>query len=159
MKRLTLAVILALAAPLVYAQSAENYTIPASGGASGVVAQLTEIVNAVNLETCFRWGKLSGCTDTGASGTCVAAGAAGGSSCTAAQARTANARIFPQTEVGRGEYTIHRIATPEFEKQKEIPNRVSKIAVCQWFNAQNQTVKDAECAKYGLLANCPCPAQ
>lgn len=155
MKRFGFIFVFLLTAPLALAQS-ENYTIPAS---AGQVTQLTEIVNAVNLETCFRFGKAAGCTDTGAGGTCVAAQANGGASCTPGQARAADARIFPLTQAGREEYVIFKIAAPTFVSQKEIPNRLGKIAYCQWFEAQDQTGKDAECTKVGLLAGCTCPAQ
>jgi len=148
-------VIVALVALAPYAAAQENYNVPAS---AQQVADLTAVVTGANLRTCLLWGKAAGCTDQGASGTCVAAGAAGGSSCTAAQARAANARIFPATQAGREEFVQFKIAAPTFVAMKNELPTFSRAAYCSWFGLQTQTTQDSECTKIGLSAGCSCPA-
>src|SRR5687767_9696001 len=79
----------------------ETYAVP---GSAANVATLTSVISFRNRETCERWSLATTCTQAQA---CTAANAIGGSSCTAANARAANARIFPLTQAGREEYVIH----------------------------------------------------
>lgn len=152
MRRFPLAlVLLLLLAPLAHAQ--EDYTISAN---ANQVADLTWIVSVENTKTCITWGLPAGCTQAAA---CTAANASGGASCTAAQARAAQARIFPLTQAGRQEFVIFKIAAPQFQTMRVEANNFGRQAYCAWFNAQTQGVRDGVCTAIGLPAGCSCPAQ
>lgn len=131
----------------------ETYSISAT---AGQVASLAEIIAVDNVTTCITWGFSPGCTQ---GDVCIAAGATGGASCTAAQARAKGVRLWPATQAGREEYVIFSIAAPEFQSRKARYVQVSKSAYCWWFDHSNQTVKDAECTKVGFSSGCSCPAQ
>lgn len=150
MRRFPLLLLLLLA-PVAWTQ--EDYTISAN---ANQVADLTWIVSVANTKTCINWGLSAGCTQAAA---CTAANAAGGASCTAAQARAAQARVWPQTQAGRQEFVIFEIAAPGFQTLRTEANNFGRQAYCAWFNAQTQGVKDGVCTAIGLPAGCSCPAQ
>lgn len=151
MKKL-LIVLAVLVAPLAAAQ--ETYSISAS---AGQVSDLTAIVTGANLATCRLWVPATpACTQAQA---CTAANAPGGASCTAAQARGVNARIFPQTQAGREEFVTFQIAAPNFISMKATLPQQTRPAYCTWFNLQAQGTQDSECSKIGLSAGCQCPLQ
>jgi hypothetical protein len=109
------------------------------------------MVAANNNSVCAAVDLASGCTQAQA---CTAANATGGASCTAAQARNANVRIFPQTFAGREEFFQFRIALPKFlELRAEIVNLNQAHAKRTW-DAGNQTVRDGMCTAAGLAAGC-----
>src|SRR5687768_9027420 len=66
-----------------FAQAQETYSLPAS---AGNVVTLSEVITFYNGETCGRYSLAESCTQAQV---CTASGAAGGSSCTAGQARAA----------------------------------------------------------------------
>jgi hypothetical protein len=104
-----------------------------------------------NRQACTRLGLSSTCTQAQA---CTAANAAGGASCTAAQARAANARIYPATQAGREEFLTFSIVAPEFQRRVKGAAADEQNAAKAWFLAQSQAVRDAECAKWGVAAGC-----
>lgn len=145
MRKLLIFPLLLLAAPLA---AQESYTISAN---AGQVADLTLIVSANNGRTCLRLGQVELCTQAQA---CVAAGATGGASCTAGQARAANARIFPATQAGREEFVTFVIAAPRFQDMKQgIVGYDQERAKANW-TVFNQAQKDAACASLGRAAGC-----
>ena len=138
-----------LVAPL---QAQETYDQAAD---AAQVADLTAIVAAHNQARCKAYNLATNCTQAQA---CTAAAAPGGSSCTAAQARSVGARIFPGTLAGRDEYVTFEIVLPEFIKRKTLLFDHGQTAYCLWWDAQNQTTKDAELTKIGFptgLTACP----
>jgi hypothetical protein len=145
MKPYILALLVLLAATA-SAQEDLTITIPA--------AELPHLINQVattNVETCERLHLAVTCTQAQA---CVAAAAVGGASCTAAQARAADARIFPATTAGRSEYVTFRLVAPQVEAAKPRVTARNKKRMCVWFNGLNQTQKDAECVKHDSPAGC-----
>ena len=107
--RLIVGVAFALAS--VTASAQESHVIPVS---LANIAKENSIINGKNAKTCQRLSLAIGCTQAQA---CTAASAAGGASCTAAQARAAKARIWLLTQPGREEYTIFGIVEPAFDDQ------------------------------------------
>ena len=145
MRRLLLTFLFMMAGPL-FAQ--ETYSLPAS---AGNVADLTAIVDATNGRVCETRGLPVTCTQAQI---CVAASAPGGASCTAAQARQAQVRIFPQTQAGREEYVAFMIALPKFlELRAEIVKRAQERLQNFW-NIANQSQKDALCIASDQPAGC-----
>ena len=126
----------------------ETYSIPAT---TNRVTQLIQVVNMRNEKTCLRLWKQAGtnpwtpsttCTQAQA---CVVAGATGGASCTAAQARNAGARIWVQTQSGREEFVTFGIAAPSFDDQYNAVPGWDQIMQCNTWNAGSQAVKDSMC--------------
>ena len=146
MKKLLLALALLFLADA--AQAQETYSVSAS---AGQVASHERDRASRARATCLRLGQAVGCTQAQA---CTAANAAGGASCTAAQARAADARIYPATQAGREEFLTFSIIVPEFLSRIANAASSERAAAGVWFNAQNQTTKDAECVKWGLAAGC-----
>lgn len=139
------AVLLLLAAT---ASAQESYSQNAS---AGQVTDLRAVVAAKNEETCERVGLSESCTQAQA---CTAGNAAGGASCTAAQARTANVRIFPDTQAGRDEYVLHVFVLPQFNEARNLISRRHQIKLCRWWATANRTQKDAVCTAAGQSAGC-----
>jgi hypothetical protein len=131
------------------ANAQESYSIPAT---ASQVTDVTSIAIAKNKKTCVRLGLAIGCTQAQA---CTAANAAGGASCTAAQARNANARIFvSSTQAGREEYVSFQIVLPAFQDQiAAVPGQTQREACANW-QTFNQTQKDAACTAAGITAPC-----
>lgn len=130
------------------AESQETYSIAANASQH---ADLRQHVLGVNRSTCRRLQLVPTCTQAQA---CTAAQAPGGASCTAAQARGANARIWPDSQAGREEYVTFVWVAPHFvEARATLPNQ-GMGDYCIWWATQNQTTRDAECAKVGAPAGC-----
>jgi len=127
----------------------ENYTIPAP---SNRVTQLIQVVNMRNEKTCVRLWRRAGtnpwavpwqCTQAQA---CVVAGATGGASCTAAQARAVDARIWVNTtEAGRTEFVTFFMVSPAFDDQYSAVPGWDQYIQCVTWNAASQATKDAMC--------------
>ena len=146
MKKLLLALTLVALPSMVEAQ--EVYSISATAN------QVTRITRANALtarRTCLRLGLAEGCTQAQA---CVAANAAGGASCTAAQARAANARIYPITQAGREEFITFEFIVKELKEFDAEAVRRDQDLYCIWFKAQNQATQNAECSKISSVAEC-----
>lgn len=126
----------------------ETYSVSATAAQVAKVDK-GRILN--NRLTCLKLGLAVGCTQASA---CVAAGAAGGSGCTAAQARAAEARIYPNTSAGREEYLGFGIILDALTKVDQLTSKFDAQDYCTWFNAQNQATKDAECSKISAPAGC-----
>lgn len=144
---------LLLAAAAVLALSAtagaqENYTLPA--GAGNVVTISTLIAKGAR-DTCLRFNLLATCTQAEA---CQAAGAVGGTGCTAAQARAANARIYPNTFAGREEFTTFEIALPRFVELVASQQAEDRRAFCVAWNAASVGTRNAFCTSISLAAGC-----
>lgn len=134
------------------AAAQETYSVAAT---SGQVADLTSIVASFNQTRCRALNLTLNCTQAQA---CVAANAAGGSSCTDAQARAAGARIYGNSQAQREDYVLREIVQPQFVNLKAALFAGGQIAYCLWWDAQNQTTKDAELTKIGFptgLTACP----
>jgi hypothetical protein len=148
MQKLIPLLIVALLALAGAAQAQETYSIPAN---AGQVATLTDILTYANIDTCQRLVSANTCTQAQA---CTAANAASGASCTAAQARAANARIWLNTQSGREEFVIFQIAAPRFldlaaglaSLKATIQARAAALAT--------QTAKDSSCTDLGLPTGC-----
>lgn len=100
-----------------------------------------------NTAVCARFNLAASCTQGQA---CTAAGAAGGASCTAIQARAVDVEIFANTLAGRETFFIQKIL-------KRVRDEVLKLELgnddaaqkCINWRAGNDTVKDAMCAAAG----------
>lgn len=133
-------------------EAQETYTI---NGSAGQVADLRQYVLAINRGQCRRLALAITCTQAQA---CTAANAPGGASCTAAQARGAGARIWPDTQAGREEFVTFQWIAPHFIEAKSSLPALAAPDYCGWWSAQNQTTKDAECTKIGAPTGCSiCP--
>src|SRR5690349_13440752 len=139
------AALLSIAAP---AEAQESYTASAT---VGQVADFRQYVLAINRGTCRKYSLAATCTQAQA---CTAANAAGGASCTAAQARAASARIWPDTQAGREEFMTFVWLVPKFNEAKSSLPSQANADYCAWWSASNQTTKDAECSKIGAPNGC-----
>ena len=149
MKKLLL-LLAVLVAPATMAQ--EVYSISAT---AAQVTTLTTMLRVQNEQVCTRTNQALTCTQAQA---CVAGGAVGGSSCTAAQARAANVRIFPSTLAGREEFVLFGIAAPRFNVLKGEIVSWDQQRFCADWNASTQTEKDAVCSAATLPNGCElCP--
>lgn len=140
-----------LVAPWAAAQ--ETYSIAAN---ANQVTDLTAIVSAANGGVCNSLNLALSCTQAQA---CTAANAPGGSSCTAAQARGANVRIYPQTQAGREEFVLFVIAGPRFaELRASAVPAFSQRKLCDFWATATRTQKDTTCSSVGLPNGCElCP--
>jgi hypothetical protein len=132
----------------VFAEAQENYTVPANATQA---AEFRQHVLAVNRSVCRRFNLSASCTQAQA---CTAANAPGGASCTAAQARGANVRIYPDTAAGREEYMTFVWVLPHFtEARTTLPSQI-QLDLCAWWGTLNQTQKDTQCSTWGAPAGC-----
>lgn len=138
-------IILLLSGP---AMAQETYSLNAS---AGNVTTLTGVITGLNGNLCVQYGLPRTCTQ---SQVCTASNTPGGASCTAAQARTNNVRIFPLTQAGREEFTTHRIAAPKFTELVRDQRNEDRRAFCAGWNAASQLAKDNACSDLGLPAGC-----
>jgi hypothetical protein len=139
--------------PAEEAQAQETYTL--SYGAAPV-ARLNRTRAAINVQTCKRLGLADACTQAEA---CTAAGAAGGASCSDAQAVAANARIYPDTQAGREEL-VTQLALQSFRAiERALLTEPEARGVCQWFtNTATAQQRSDFCTTAGQPADCmPCP--
>lgn len=145
MRRLLLG-FLALCPAIAWGQ--ESYSVSAS---ANQVSNLTNAIASINQDLCDRYTLGTNCTQAQA---CTAVNAPGGASCTAAQARQANVRIWPNTQAGREEFVVFYIVGPRFQDLVQGTVGSNRARYCAWWNTQNQTTKDGECTKLGLPAGC-----
>lgn len=149
MKKILLLLLVGMAAP---AMAQETYSLSAT---AQQVSDLTLIVTAANGRACESFNLAETCTQAQA---CTAANAAGGASCTAAQARAANARIFPLTQPGREEFVTFMIAAPRFQDFKVGIVGRDHDKMCQFWSTATQVQKDTTCTSVGRSAGCQlCP--
>lgn len=149
MRTTVFAVLLCLAGG---AAAQESYSTTAT---AQQVSDLRQHVLALNRVTCRRLQLTAACSQAQA---CVAANAAGGASCTAAQARAANVRIWPDAQAGREEFIMWTWIVPRMLEARAALAGLTIADYCVWWDSQNQTTKDAECAKIGAPASCfVCP--
>jgi hypothetical protein len=116
----------------------------------------------VNRATCLRLGLPAGFSDAAnctQAQACIQAGAVGGASCTAAQARAENARIYPNTTAGREEAMVFEGVVPWVMGLTTTARATDPDAYCTNFWASaNTTTRNAECTKSGLPNDCDiCP--
>lgn len=122
----------------------EAYTVNAT--TANQVQQITRFVNIENKKVCTRLGLFASCTQAQA---CTAANAPGGASCTAAQARGANVRIYPNTLAGREEWADFAIFRPAMiDRKNGITNNDRDNGCSTWTNG-SAAQKDAMCATFG----------
>ncbi len=130
------------------ASAQETYSLQADAPS---VVILTDLATFNNARTCLTLGLAVGCTQAQA---CTAANAAGGASCTAAQARAANVRIWPATLAGREEYVMFQIAVPRFNDlaggMDNLKEAVRKLQI----PALSTVTKNSACSTMGLPAGC-----
>lgn len=117
----------------------ETYSLSAN---ATQVTNLTAIVSTSNSQTCLRLTAIESCTQAAA---CTAAGAVGGASCTAAQARTANARIYPATLAGREEYVTFVWVVPQFLAAVEVPSVFEQERMCLNWQTMTTTQRNTLC--------------
>lgn len=147
-KTLLLAFALTVPVPLT---AQETYSVSANATQT---FDFRQHVIGANRSTCRRLGA-SGAPDCTQANACLAANAQGGASCTAAQARAASARIFPDSQAGREEYLTFVWVAPQFVAARGALTVVHDIERCNWWNnVATQPQRDADCAKYGLQAGC-----
>lgn len=146
MKSLPLVFVVLLAA--VAAEAQETYSLPAG---AGNVTTLSTVMTGLNRETCLRYSLSASCTQAQV---CAAAGAAGGASCTAAQARAAGVRIYPITFSGREEFVTFGIALPEFLRLVAAQQSETRRLFCEGWNAATVTQRNNACTAIGLSAGC-----
>lgn len=133
-------------------QAQEAYAVNAT---AGQVTRLTKAVTIQNRQTCASSGFSANCTQAQV---CTQANAAGGASCTAAQARAANVRIYPNTLARREEFVTFGLVVPAFQQLTATATTTDQQDFCAAFKAAAQGTKDATCATYGLPAACEiCP--
>jgi len=145
MKKLLLLLPLLLLAAAAHAQ--EAYSISAT---ANQVNNLTDIVTTANARTCLRLTATEICTQAAA---CTAANAPGGSSCTAAQARGANARIYPLTQAGREEFVTFVFVAPQFIGALGDPVAFEFERACANWTAFTNTQKNSACQALGRTAS------
>jgi hypothetical protein len=126
----------------------ETYSIPAT---ANQVSKLTVILVANNEKTCLKLNLATTCTQAQA---CTTAGAPGGASCSAAQARNANVRIYPTTQAGREEFLTFVFVAPGFQNAYNDQSDYYHNKYCAWWALQNDATKDSECSKSGAPNNC-----
>lgn len=135
-------------------EAQEVYSVSANAIQVAIVQQWTAFLNRDN---CRRINAAGGAACTQAQA-CTAVNAPGGSGCSPAQARQAGVRIWPDSQAGREEYMLHGVAAPALADIKaKLPASIV-IDKCIWWNGQNTTVQNAECATIGAPPGCsPCP--
>jgi len=150
MKRLLLLVVLSFIPA--FAEAQESYNVAAT---AGQVTRLTKAVTIQNRQTCGASGFPASCTQAQV---CTFVNAAGGASCTAAQARAANVRIYPNTLAGREEFVTFALVVPAFQQLVSIAVSTDQQDFCAAFKAAAQGTNNATCATYGLPTVCEiCP--
>jgi hypothetical protein len=102
----------------------------------------------VNRDTCLRLNAAGGATCSQAQA-CTAAGAAGGAGCSTAQARAANAEIFANSEAGRTTMIAQTIILPAFVDFDAQAIAEDRAAYCAWWKDPTTTraAKDLDCNK------------
>lgn len=149
MRKIVFALLAVFAATTAFAQ--ETYSVDAT---VQQVADLTAIINARNERLCYKVtaGAAFTCTQAAA---CTFFNAPGGASCTATQARSVGARVYPNANAtDRTEYVKFNMAGPQFTDQKAILPSWSQFKACLKWQTDNQTARDSSCSAAGLGAGC-----
>jgi hypothetical protein len=146
MKTLTLVLVALLGAAS--AQAQETYSLPAG---AGNVVTLTTVIAGLNGDNCVRYALPRTCTQAQV---CTAAGAPGGASCSATQARGAGVRIYPLTQPGREEFVTFGIALPAFLQLVSNQQQETRRVFCEGWLASNTTARNNACSALGLAAGC-----
>ena len=155
MKRLLLIVAVLLAAASVQAQ--ETYSVTLGGittNRNSFVGQVELGRVQVNSDVCTNKGLPADCTQAQA---CVAYGVTGGSSCTAADALAAEARIYANTLAGRESFVANQVV--RFRLSMYLTEQIRREAATftTWCKSANQTALNAVCTAAGLPNGCyPC---
>lgn len=115
---------------------------------------LIEIIADDNNKTCLRLGLAIGCNQgqacTTPGTTCV-----GGVSCSAAQARACNARIFSSSSTAnREEFLLHSYIVPRFNSDVQSLPSSNQTSACRNWQSFNQTQRNSACTAFGLTAPC-----
>lgn len=120
------------------------------------VSKAADQVALSNAKVCRKFSLPDTCTQAQA---CTAAGAPGGSSCTAAQARGANVRIFPATQAGREEYITFNFIIPGLDDRQAQVVGDNRTKQCQFWVSANAAQRSALCTASGLPSTCDlsCP--
>lgn len=139
---------LALLAISCAAVAQETYSIPAS---APNVTTLTQVITAQNGDLCARYGLARTCSQAQL---CTAAGNPFGSGCTAAQARAASQRIYPNTTAGREEFTQFAVTLPKFNELVTTQQGEQRRSFCEFWLAANTTARNNACAAIGASAGC-----
>lgn len=140
---------------ILFAATASAQETYSQNATAANVIDLRAVTVADNEDTCERLGLSESCTQAQA---CVTGNAAGGSSCTAAQARTANVRIWPDTQAGRDEYVLHNFVLPRFNAAKARIALRHAFKLCRWWSTANTTQRNSVCTAAGQSAGCElCP--
>ncbi len=153
--KLLLVIVLVLAASLVGAQAEaqETYT---QGATAPQVLDLTAIITADNEDTCESRSLAETCTQAQV---CVAAGAVGGASCTAVQARAAGVRIYPLTFAGRDEYVLQMFVLPRFAAAKGRLALRHLVKCRRFWIAATPTQKNTACQALGIPSSVAQPCE
>lgn len=163
MKKLSISLVFSLAFTLLGAHLAmaqaptgpETYSLSTGSGQQGTRnAVLVDKGRAIrNRTTCKRLNLVSTCTQSQA---CVAANAPGGASCTAAQARQVNVRIFPQTLAGREEFIMFHSFVPDLVDFFNQTQGQDNSDACTSWSTMTQAQRDVVCAAFipALPAGC-----
>lgn len=146
MKRTLLALIFVLALGAI-ASAQETYSLPANATQT---ADLRTYVLGVNRGMCRKAGFPTGvCTQAQA---CTAAGIS--SACTAAQARAADARIWPDTQAGREEFVTYQWVLPKFVEARATLRTSQQAELCEWWKTASTANKNTICTTSGLATGC-----
>lgn len=149
MRKLIPLLLVAVLGMAVSAQAqAETYSLNAS---AGNVTTLTDVISFFNAQACQQLALAPACTQAQA---CTAASAPGGASCTAAQARGANVRIWPLTLAGREEYTTFQIALPRFQDLVGSVSNAKRQTFASAWAGLSQASRDSICTTLALPAGC-----
>jgi hypothetical protein len=146
MKRLIF--VLTLLGLVKVASAQETYSLPAG---AGNVATLTTLVTKHDGDTCQSYALPRTCTQAQI---CIAASTPGGASCTAAQARAADVRIYPNTFAGREEYVTFEVALPQFLALVSAQQSEDRRAFCENWNAASVSTRNTFCTSIGLGTGC-----
>jgi hypothetical protein len=135
------------------AQAQETYNLSANATQA---ADLRQHVLAMNRALCRAAQLPISCTQ---GDVCLARSVVGGASCTAANARDANSRIWPDTQAGREEFVTFQWVLPRFLAARGSLPQLHIADYCDWFNnVANQTQRNADCTKIGAPSPCTiCP--
>lgn len=131
------------------ASAQETYSVAVPAADVNLVQRSRILWNA---SVCARFALAASCTQAQA---CTAAGAPGGASCTAVQARSVDVEIFADTLAGREGFFIRKLLTRLRRDilARDIAGRDGDLQCTNW-RAGNDTVKNAMCAAAGA----PVPA-
>jgi hypothetical protein len=133
------------------AVAAENYTVPVNDARQ---IQVSIMVDYNRIQICDRLSLVgAACTQANACTTVVPA-AAGGASCSAAQARAAKVRLYPQTQPGREEWFTFEYVVGGLQDLKDHAEVAIKALRARYIAAQNTATKDADCTAIGTVASC-----